>query len=222
VSPPSNADRRYPASSFLPLFGLVLGEQCIDCEADAGALSPFAPSVAPFFKAHDRPSTHAKQCSELVLFEPELLACALHEFVDRLHDDHLRYVASCPLAVHIGWRTAPSRAALEACPSPDTSLTFLTNEWGRPFSSHGFGDWFRKQVAAAGLGEHCVAHGLRKAACRIMAENNCTAHEIKSVSDHRTLKEVERYTDAVNNRRLAAQARAKVAAGKVVPLSVAS
>jgi hypothetical protein len=55
-----------------------------------------------------------------------------------------------------------------------------------------------------------------------MAENNCSAHETKSVSGHRTLKEVERYTDAVNNRRLAAQARAKVAAGKVVPLSVAS
>jgi hypothetical protein len=31
----------------------------------------------------------------------------------------------------------------------------------------------------AGLGEYCVPHGLRKAACRIMAENNCTTHEIK-------------------------------------------
>jgi hypothetical protein len=77
------------------------------------------------------------------------------------------------------------------------------------------------RAPAAGLGEHCVAHGLRKAECRIMAENNCSAHETKSVSGHRTLKEVERYTDAVNNRRLAAQARAKVAAGKAVPLSVA-
>jgi hypothetical protein len=65
-------------------------------------------------------------------------------------------------------------------------------------TTHGFGDWFRKQVAAAGLGNHCVAHGLRKAACHIMAENNCTAHEIKSVSGHYTLKEVELYTDAVN------------------------
>jgi integrase len=113
-------------------------------------------------------------------------------------------------------------AALEACPSPQTSLTFLTNEWGRPFAHKGFGDWFRAQTDAAGLGEHCVPHGLRKAACRIMAENDCTAHEIKSVSGHRTLREVERYTDAVNNRRLAAQAKAKVARrNNVVPLAVA-
>jgi len=76
-------------------------------------------------------------------------------------------------------------AAMEACPSPATSLTFLTNQWGRPFDKSGFGDWFRKQVDAAGLGEHCVAHGLRKAACRIMAESDCTVHEIKSVSGHR-------------------------------------
>lgn len=113
--------------------------------------------------------------------------------------------------------------ALKACPSPETALTFLTNEWGRPFSKGGFGDWFRKQCDAAGLPEHCVPHGLRKAACRIMAENNCTAHEIKSISGHRTLKEVERYTAAANNRRLAAQAKAKVAArNNVVALPIAA
>jgi integrase len=110
-------------------------------------------------------------------------------------------------------------AAIEACRGPETSLTFLTNEWGRPFDTKGFNDWFRRQVQAAGLGEHCVPHGLRKAACRIMAESNCTVHEIKSVSGHRTLKEVERYTNAVDNRKLAARARAKVAAANnVVPL----
>jgi integrase len=114
-------------------------------------------------------------------------------------------------------------AALEACRSPETSLTFLTTEWGRPFGKKGFGDWFRAQTDAASLGSHCVAHGLRKAACRIMAENDCTAHEIKSVSGHRTLREVERYTDAVNNRKLAAQAKAKVARrNNVVPLAIAA
>jgi site-specific recombinase XerD len=126
------------------------------------------------------------------------------------------------LAVHIGRRTAPSRAALEACPSPDTSLTFLTNEWGRPFSSHGFGDRFRKQVAAAGLSEHCVAHGLRKAASRIMAENNCTAHEIKSVSGYRTLKEVERYTDASITGASPRRRGPRSPPARVVSLSVAS
>jgi hypothetical protein len=77
-------------------------------------------------------------------------------------------------------------AAIEACPSAPESLTFLTNEWGQPFSKKGFNDWFRKQVAAAGLPDTCVPHGLRKAGCRIMAESDCTAHEIMSVSGHST------------------------------------
>ncbi len=116
---------------------------------------------------------------------------------------------------------APLAAAIEACPSPPESLTFLTNEWGRPFGKKSFNTWFRKQVLAAGLPDTCVPHGLRKAGCRIMAENDCTPHEIASVSGHSSLKEVQRYTQAFDRKRLAARAQAKVAAaGNVVPLAV--
>ena len=45
-----------------------------------------------------------------------------------------------------------------------------------------------------------------------MAESDCTAHEIMSVSGHSSLKEVERYTRAADRKRLAARAQAKVAA----------
>jgi site-specific recombinase XerD len=115
---------------------------------------------------------------------------------------------------------APLLAAIEACPSPPESLTFLTNEWGRPFTKKGFNTWFRKQVAAAGLPDTCVPHGLRKAGCRIMAESDCTPHEVMSVSGHSSLKEVERYTKAADRRRLAARAQAKVAAANnVMPLT---
>jgi integrase len=121
-------------------------------------------------------------------------------------------------------------AAIEACPSPPEALTFLVNEWGRPFSRKRFNTWFRKQVAAAGLPDSCVPHGLRKGGCRIMAESDCSSRQIMSVSGHRTLKEVERYTSAVNNRKLAAQARDKVAkaqakadeASNVVALPIAN
>jgi integrase len=116
---------------------------------------------------------------------------------------------------------APLAAALAACPGSPESLTFLTNEWGRPFSRKSFNSWFRQQVAAAGLPDTCVPHGLRKAACRTMAENDCTPHEIAAVSGHTTLREVERYTKAADRKRLAARAQAKVAAaGNVVPLAV--
>jgi site-specific recombinase XerC len=116
---------------------------------------------------------------------------------------------------------APLLTAIEACPSAPESLTFITSESGRPFSKKGFNTWFRKQIAAAGLPDTCVPHGLRKSSCKTMAESDCTAHEIMSVSGHRTLKEVGHYTQGVNNRRLAARAQAKVAAaGNVVPLAV--
>src|SRR5262245_16035873 len=116
---------------------------------------------------------------------------------------------------------APLAAAIEACPSSPESLTFLTNEWPRPFSKRNFHNWFRKQVAAAGLPDTCVPHGLRKAGCRIMAENDCRPHEIASVSGHASLKEMQRYTQAADRKRLAARAQAKVAAaGNVVPLAV--
>lgn len=109
-------------------------------------------------------------------------------------------------------------AAIAACPGPAEALTFLTTEWGRPFGKKGFNTWFRNQVAVAGLPDVCVPHGLRKAACRIMAEHDCTPHEIKAVSGHRTLKEVERYTAAADNRRLAARAKVKITNNNAVPL----
>jgi integrase len=115
---------------------------------------------------------------------------------------------------------APLAAAIEACPSSPESLTFLTNEWGRPFNKRNFNNWFRKQVAAAGLPDTCVPHGLRNRAAALW-QNDCTPHEIAAVSGHASLKEVTRYTAAADRKRLAARAQAKVAAaGNVVPLTV--
>jgi len=109
-------------------------------------------------------------------------------------------------------------AAIEACPRPPESLTFLTTERGRPFTKDHFGDTFRAWVAEAGLPRHCTPHGLRKGGCRVMAESLCNPFEIMAVSGHRTLKEVVKYTEAFDRKRLAAQARAKVAgAAQVQP-----
>src|SRR5262249_32992589 len=69
-------------------------------------------------------------------------------------------------------------AAIAACPSPPESLTFLTNEWGRPFGQKSFGTWFRKCCNEAGLPERCVPHGLRKAGAKLLGDSGCTVHEI--------------------------------------------
>ena len=88
-------------------------------------------------------------------------------------------------------------------------MTFLTTEFGKPFSAAGFGNWFREQCDTAGL-RHCSAHGLRKAAARRMAEKGCTEHEIAAITGHASLREVQRYTKAADQKRLAAAAMQKM------------
>ena len=92
--------------------------------------------------------------------------------------------------------------------TPTYHLTFLTNRFGRPFTAGYFGQWFREQCDMAGL-RHCSAHGLRKAAARRLAEAGCTAHEIAAITGHASLKEIEHYTKAVDQQKLAASAMEK-------------
>jgi integrase len=92
-----------------------------------------------------------------------------------------------------------------------TDMTFLTTQFGKPFTAAGFGNWFREQCNAAGL-PHCSAHGLRKAAARRMAEWGFTAHEIAAWTGHLSLREVVRYTKGVDQKRLAVAAMSKVKA----------
>jgi integrase len=87
--------------------------------------------------------------------------------------------------------------------TPSGNLTFLVTSHGHPFTDAGFGNWFRDACTAAGLPNRCAAHGLRKAACRRGAEAGWTVHQIAAWSGHKTLKEVERYTKAADQRRLA-------------------
>ena len=93
--------------------------------------------------------------------------------------------------------------------TPIYHLTFLTNQFGRPFTAGYFGQWFREQCDMAGL-RHCSAHWLRKAAARRLAEAGCSTHEIAAITGHASLKEVARYTEAADRKRLAQSAMAKV------------
>jgi integrase len=97
-------------------------------------------------------------------------------------------------------------AALNA--SPSKHLTFLTTEDGKPFEPMAFTKWFRRCCDAAGL-SGCSAHGLRKAACRRLAKAGCSANEIAAMSGHASLREVERYTRAADQARMARNAMAR-------------
>lgn len=95
--------------------------------------------------------------------------------------------------------------------TPTNHLTFLTTQFGQPFTAAGFGNWFREQCDLADLPD-CSAHGLRKAAARRLAEAGCTAHEISAITGHASLRELARYTKAVDQKKLAAAAMEKAKA----------
>jgi integrase/recombinase XerD len=92
--------------------------------------------------------------------------------------------------------------------TPRQHLTFLTTEYGRPFTEAGFGNWFRDRCDEAGL-KNCSAHGLRKASAKYLAEGGASTLEIMSVTGHRSLTEVERYTREAGRKTLAESAMAK-------------
>ncbi|MBT9370314.1 tyrosine-type recombinase/integrase [Rhizobium sp. CSW-27] len=83
-------------------------------------------------------------------------------------------------------------------------LAFLTTERGKPFASAAsFGNWFAKQCKAAGLPDHCRAHGLRKAGATIAADEGATAHELMAMFGWSRLAMAELYTREADKKRLA-------------------
>jgi integrase len=91
------------------------------------------------------------------------------------------------------------RAAIEAMPAD--RLTFITTARGEPFSPHSFTNWFRGRCREAGL--RLSVHGLRKAVCCRLAEAGCTEKEIGAITGHKTLRMLQRYTEAADQKNLA-------------------
>lgn len=96
--------------------------------------------------------------------------------------------------------------------SPLGELTFLVTEEGKGFTAAGFGNWFRDRCNEAGLA-NCSAHGLRKAAATVAAENGATAHELMSIFGWLSIQEAERYTRSAERKCLAARGM-----GRLVPI----
>ena len=109
--------------------------------------------------------------------------------------------------------------------APRENSTILATVYKKPFSVKGFGNMFSDATHEAGLPRRCVPHGLRKAAARRLAEAGCSASEIMAITGHKTLAEVERYTRAAEQERLARQAikrQSESRSGKLVREEVAN
>jgi integrase len=80
------------------------------------------------------------------------------------------------------------------------------------FRKSGFSIYLTGTPWAAGC--HGVsAHGLRKATARRLAEIGCSALQIAAITGHATLKEVQRYTNAADRKRIAREAMKKLIEG---------
>jgi integrase len=104
----------------------------------------------------------------------------------------------------------PVRAELQtALDAPPTGhLTFLITKTGKSYEPNDFSEQFRQWCNDATLPRRCTFHGLRKAGCRRLAELGCSANEIAAWSGQ-SLREVERYTKAADQKRLARNALAR-------------
>jgi site-specific recombinase XerD len=82
----------------------------------------------------------------------------------------------------------------------------LSSQYDKPYSPDGLSEMLDLAIKAAGLPDRCVPHGLRKAAARRLAEAGCTVKQIASITGHKSLSEVERYTKKAEQKLMARDA----------------
>jgi integrase len=86
---------------------------------------------------------------------------------------------------------------------PANGLYLIGDRNGRPIRRARLSALIVAAAKEAGLPPECVAHGLRKASLRRLAEHGSTVKEMQAVSGHKTLGEIERYTRQADQQRLA-------------------
>lgn len=89
---------------------------------------------------------------------------------------------------------------------PANGLYLIGDRNGRPINRRTLSALMAKAAESAGLPKECVAHGLRKAIMRRMAESGSSTKQMQAVSGHRTLTEIERYTRQADQKQLAKDA----------------
>ena len=88
--------------------------------------------------------------------------------------------------------------------------TLLITEYGKPFSTAGFGNWFKDKCLDAGLPQ-CSLHGLRKALATRAAERGVHQQGLKALGQWSNDREAALYMENANRKRMAEEALAAVA-----------
>jgi integrase len=166
-----------------------------------GGFYPWTEDDIARFEAHHPIGTKARLALALLLYTAQRRSDVIRFGRQHVRDGcvHLRQAKTGKaLAIPIH---PELQAVIDA--ARGDNLTFLVSEAGGPFSSDGFYAWFRRCCRQAGVTAAATPHGLRKAACRRLAEAGCSAAVIASISGHKSLREVQRYIDSADQAKLA-------------------
>ena len=93
---------------------------------------------------------------------------------------------------------------------PVCDLTFIVGKRGLPMTKESFGNTFREYCKAAGIVKGKSAHGLRKLAATIVADNGGSEHELQALFNWVTNSQSTTYTRDANKKRLALAAAMKL------------
>jgi hypothetical protein len=92
------------------------------------------------------------------------------------------------------------RSTLEA--GPISTETYIATRHGKPMTKESIGNLFKEKCVAAGLMNRS-AHGLRKAAVTVPAENDATEAELDAIFGWTDRRVASHYTKKANRKRLA-------------------
>jgi site-specific recombinase XerD len=104
------------------------------------------------------------------------------------------------------------QGAIDAMPQL-SAMTLLVTEYGKSFTTGGFGQWFRYRCDEAGIPKGYASHGLRKYAAARLAEEGAKAHQLMAWFGWSSLDEAEHYTRNADRKKMAMAAGALLIKG---------
>lgn len=182
---------------------------------DSTGYHSWTPDEVRRFEERHHVGTKARLALALLLFTGQR-----RSDITRLGRQHVRN-GRLTFTQHKNRKRSPTQLTLPIIPalqriidaSPCGDLTFLVNDFGRPFTDAGFGNKFRQWCNEAGL-KNCSAHGLRKAGAAMAADNGATTKQLMAIFGWSSSKMADHYTRGADQKRLAESAMHMLGAGE--------
>lgn len=166
----------------------------------AGTIHAWSDSEIAQFEARYPPETRERLAMAIMFYTAARLGDAIRLGPQHIAGGRVRYTQQ-KTGRRLTLPVYPELSAILAA-HPAEHLTLLVAAGGKPFTPASFGNWFREACRGASLPQ-CSSHGLRKARLRLLAESGATVSEIGAFGGHRTLSEIQRYTESADQERLA-------------------